>query len=110
MNLIMIKPLLTYANINSACAQSFYHLVFDASIVGSLSENKLTFGTMRTTYVDPESFFRGGRTLTTFFFCSYMCIVNKGFHIPLKVGHHRPASETPFKWRFNDGPKLNADL
>ena len=26
--------------------------------------------------------------------------------IPLKVGHHRPASETPFKWRFTGGPMM----
>ena len=32
---------------------------------------------------DPESFFRVGPTLTTFF-----------PKIPLKAGHHRPASET----------------
>ena len=23
-----------------------------------------------------------------------------------KLGHHRPASETPFKWRFVGGPKM----
>ena len=22
------------------------------------------------------------------------------------LGHHRPASETPFKWRFADGPLM----
>ena len=31
------------------------------------------------------------------------------------MGHHRPARETPFKWRLaawraDDGPTLNADL
>ena len=34
--------------------------------------------------------------------------------IPLKEGHHRPASETPFKcffcWRADDSPTLNAEL
>ena len=33
--------------------------------------------------------------------------------IQLKVGNHRPANETPFKWRFVGGsmvaPTLNAD-
>ena len=33
---------------------------------------------------------------------------------PLKAGHNRPASATPFKlvfrWWANDGPRLNADL
>ena len=39
----------------------------------------------------PESFFQRG---STFFF------VNEWIQIPLKSGHHRPASETPFKWCF----------
>ena len=26
--------------------------------------------------------------------------------VPLKSGHHRPASETPFKWRFTGGPTM----
>ena len=31
--------------------------------------------------------------------------------MPLKAGHHRPASEMPFKWHFaGDGSTLNADL
>ena len=32
--------------------------------------------------------------------------------IPLKAGHHRPASKTPFKWRFagDDGLTLNSGL
>ena len=30
--------------------------------------------------------------------------------IPLKAGHHRPASETSFKWRADNGPTLNAGL
>ena len=33
--------------------------------------------------------------------------------MPLKVGHHRPSSETPFKWRFagaNNGSPLKAGL
>ena len=38
---------------------------------------------------DPESFARGGPTLTTFF------LVDE-----IKAGHHQPASETPSKWRF----------
>ena len=27
-------------------------------------------------------------------------LVNEWIQIPLKSGHHRPASETPFKWYF----------
>ena len=32
--------------------------------------------------------------------------------IPLKAGHRRRASETPmsFRWRADDGPRLNAGL
>ena len=30
----------------------------------------------------------------------------KRIQIPLKMGHHRPASETPFKWRFAGGPMM----
>ena len=30
--------------------------------------------------------------------------------IPLLAGHQRPASETPFRWRADDGPTLNAGL
>ena len=41
---------------------------------------------------------KGGPTQTTFFFCFLMGETE--FKIALKAGHHRPASETPFKWRF----------
>ena len=30
--------------------------------------------------------------------------------MPLKAGRHRPASETAFKWRADDGSTLNASL
>ena len=30
--------------------------------------------------------------------------------IPLLAGHQRPVSETPFLWRADDGPTLNAGL
>ena len=30
----------------------------------------------------------------------FLFLVNEWIQIPLKSGHHRPASETPFKWRF----------
>ena len=48
---------------------------------------------------DPESFARGGPTLTTFF-----SVFDEGKVDALKTSHHRSASETPFKWRFADGP------
>ena len=56
------------------------------------------------TCADLESFARGGPTLTTFF------IREKRIQIALEAGHHRSNSETPFKWRANDGPTLNAGL
>ena len=46
---------------------------------------------------DPESLFRGGPTFS---------LVNERCQIPLKSGHHRPASETPFKWRFAGVPMM----
>ena len=45
---------------------------------------------------DPESFARGGPTLTIFFW----------MQIALKRGHHGPASETPFEWGFAGGPMM----
>ena len=33
-------------------------------------------------------------------------IRGKRIQISLKAGHHRPASETPFKWRFAGGPMM----
>ena len=32
--------------------------------------------------------------------------LDEGIRIPLKAGHHRPASETPFQWRFADVPMM----
>ena len=51
---------------------------------------------------DPESFVRGGITLATF------CLVDEGREDPknTKYGHHLPASETPFKWRFAGRPMM----
>ena len=33
-------------------------------------------------------------------FCFVLVLVDEGIQIPLKAGHHRPASEKSFKWRF----------
>ena len=52
---------------------------------------------------DPESFFRGGPTFLRFFF---KLIRGERIQIPLEMGHHRPASEAPFKWRFAGGPMV----
>ena len=49
---------------------------------------------------DPESFARGGPTLTTFF---QMMRERGTIQIPLKVDNYRPASETPLKWRALTG-------
>ena len=51
---------------------------------------------------DPENFARGGPTLTMFFLMRAERI-----QIALKEeGHQRPASETPFEWRFAGGPMM----
>ena len=50
---------------------------------------------------DPESFFR-----VFFFFFFFLVLVDEGIQIPLKAGHQRPASETPFKWRFAGWPPM----
>ena len=56
----------------------------------------------------PESFSEGA-TLT-FFFCFFffLFLVDERIQIPLKAGHHRPASVTPL--RTNDDPTINAGL
>ena len=40
------------------------------------------------------------------FVCLFL--VDKGIADPNadKMGHHRPASETPFNWRFAGGPMM----
>ena len=53
-------------------------------------------------YADPECFVRGGTTLTTF----YLLMREGAIEIPLQAGHHRPARETPFKWRFAGEPMM----
>ena len=54
---------------------------------------------------DPENFVRGGPTLTTYLFFLKL-MRGEMIQIPLKAGHHQPASETPFKWRFAGGPMM----
>ena len=59
---------------------------------------------------ESRSFLRGGPTLTAFFYL----MRGETIQIPLNVGHHRTASETPLemelRWRDNDGPIFNASL
>ena len=59
---------------------------------------------------DPESFVRGGPTLTSFFcFCYFFSLMRgeKGsiYHYQ-RASNGGPASETPFKWRFVGGPMM----
>ena len=52
---------------------------------------------------DPESFVRGGPTLTTLF------LVDDGRTedpYKIKAGHHRLTIETPFKWCFAGVPMM----
>ena len=53
---------------------------------------------------------RGSKFDNVFFICLF-CLVDEGIDDPniTKMGHHRPASETPFKWRFAGGP-MNTGL
>ena len=54
------------------------------------------------TCADPESFFQRGPTF-------FLFLVDEGIQIPLKAGQHRPASETPYKWRFAGVPIMAKD-
>ena len=57
-----------------------------------------TFCVLARTCADPESFVRGGPTLTIFF----SSLIRGGrIKIPLLTAHHGPTSETSFKWRFD---------
>ena len=53
------------------------------------------------TCADLEGFVRGGSNSKTVFL-----LVDEGIEDPisLQMGHHRPAIETPFKWRFAGMP------
>ena len=57
-----------------------------------------------------RKFCQRGPTLT-FYFCFlfffFFFLMRGGrIQIPLLAGHQRPASETPFKWRFAGGPMV----
>ena len=64
--------------------------------------------------MDPESFVRGGPTLPTYFFFKFdegRKDPNTTINGPSSVGqrnaiYHRPASETPLKWRFAGRPMM----
>ena len=59
---------------------------------------------------DPESFVKasdGVRFNSDIFFCFYLFLMRgERIQIPLKAGHHWPASKTPFK--ANNGPTLQS--
>ena len=62
---------------------------------------------------DPESFVRGGPTLTTFFFLFFLRFDEGGrIQISLISGPStasmRNAIKMAFRWRADDGPTLNA--
>ena len=62
---------------------------------------------------NPESFVRGGPTLTTFFVCFF---VDDGREVPNTTisgpssARQRNAVEIAFCWRADNGPPLNAGL
>ena len=65
---------------------------------------------IQSSCTDPESFVREGPTMTFFIL---LFLVDEGrtedpyYHLKhLKAGHHRPTSETPFKWRFASRPLI----
>ena len=59
--------------------------------------------------LDPESFVRGGPTLTFFVFFFHVFFQwMRGERIQIQIisGHHRLTSKGPFQWRFAGGPML----
>ena len=52
-----------------------------------------------------RTFYQSGPALTVFF-----VDVGRYNQNTTKTGHHRPARETPFRWRADDCPTLNAGL
>ena len=48
---------------------------------------------------DPESFVNSENVF-------FLLIRGERIQLPLKAGHDRSASETPFKWRFAGGPMI----
>ena len=72
--------------------------------IGKLPEQHVKSSDISKSCADPGSFVRGGATkLCRRFFCCFF-LVGERIQIPLKAGHHRLASETPFKWRFGRRP------
>ena len=55
---------------------------------------------------DLESLSEGSNYVTTSFL-SFLVDERRGIQIPIQAGHDRPASETPFKWRFDDVPMMS---
>ena len=58
---------------------------------------------------DPESFVRGGPTLTGFLLVLFLVDERKkdpNTTISEQAGNHGPARETPLKWRFTSVPMM----
>ena len=54
-----------------------------------------------------RKFCQRGSNFDIFVFVLFFSLMRGGrIQIPLLVGHQRPASETPFKWRFAGGPMM----
>ena len=53
-----------------------------------------------------RKFCQRGPILTGFFFFFFFFISGERIRITLKAGHHRPASETSFKWRSASEPMM----
>ena len=49
---------------------------------------------------------RGSKLDNVFFLLLFLSDEGKRIQIQLQMGHHQPASETPFKWRIADGPMI----
>ena len=63
-------------------------------------------------FKDPESLAGRGPIKTTFLFCCFF-MRRERIQVPLKAGHHRPASERPlrpFEWHFACEPMTGVSL
>ena len=67
--------------------------------------NKGNVGTQEIKILDHV---RIQKTLSNFYNVLFVFLVDEGKEDPntAKTGHHRPASETPLKWRLADWPKM----
>ena len=57
-----------------------------------------------------RKFWQRGSNSDVFFFFFFFFDEGKEDPNSTKTGHNRPANETPFRWRADDDPTLNAGL